>query len=97
MISSIFKGDDTGAFGGSLITLEFENPNGIPISRLDFRCGKIFKQYEKPQSPLKINLTSTETEQLDCINSCYVAFYDNEGRKKTQEAYFSFCARRKVV
>ena len=93
----IYTKDDTNAFDNNFLTIELENATGLAISKAEFRCGKIFKTFENPMFPLTVNFSSEETELLNYTNACYLAVYDEQGRKRTCEGHIIFNARKGVV
>lgn len=93
----IYKGDNTGTFGNSFITINLDNPNDYIISKVIFVCGCITKTFENPIFPLKINLSSEETKTLKPSNVCYLVAYDSEGRQKTCQGTLTFKATNGVL
>lgn len=93
----LYRGDDTNAFDNKFITIELENAEGLIISKAEFKCGYILKTFEYPTFPIEISLTSEETSNLSQNNSCYLAIYDEQGRKHTCDGYLSFSSKREVV
>lgn len=96
-MTTIFKGDDTNAFGGIFISINLKNPNNKIITKAEFRCGIIYKVFENPIFPLHINLDATETTKLNDENIGYLAIYDEYGKKKTLAGNVIFKAKRRVV
>lgn len=94
---SIYKGDDTQAFGGSFLTINLEGSEEFIISKAIWRSGSIVKEIQNPEFPITINLTSEETSKLAQDNVCYLAVFDANGLKKTCEGSFRFCAKVRVV
>lgn len=97
MTQPIYKGDNTGAFGNSFITINLDNPDDYIISKVIFVCGCIQKTFENPTFPLVINLTSDETKILKPSNICYLVAYDSEGRQKTCQGTLTFKATNGVL
>lgn len=93
----LYRGDDTDAFGQKFITIELENVNELIISKAEFRCGNILKTFENPIFPIEVSLTSEETSQLQQNNICYLAIYDEQGRKHTCNGYLTFYSKQEVV
>ena len=93
----LYRGDDTNAFGGKFITINLDNAEGLNISKAEFRCAAILKTFENPTFPLEVNLSSEETSQLTGHNSCYLAIYDEHGRKHTCEGVLTFESKKEVV
>lgn len=97
MEQPIYKGDDTGAFGNSFITINLDNPNDYEVSKVVFVCGCVYKEFENPTFPIVINLTSEETNKLKASNVCYLVAYDSEGRQKTCKGTLTFNAQNGVI
>lgn len=97
MTTAIFKGDDTGAFGKTFITINLNNPENYVISKAIFVCGCIEKEIKNPDFPLKINLTSQQTAQLRATNICYLVVFDEEGRQATCQGTLKFNAQNGVL
>ena len=95
--NTIYKGDDTGAFGSSFITINLDNPNDYEVSKVIFVCGCIQKSFNNPVFPLTINLSSEETEKLRSSNVCYLVAYDSQGRQKTCKGTLTFNAQNGVL
>ena len=93
----LFRGDDTNAFGGRFLEINLENSTGLNISKAEFRCGSIVKTFENPIFPLEISLTGEETSKLYQNNACYLAIYDEQGRKHTCSGHLTFTTKREVV
>ena len=95
-MTTIFKGDDTGAFGNTFITVNLEEA-GYAISKAIFVCGCIKKEYTSPSFPLTINLSTEETKKLNMSNACYLVVYDSEGKQATCEGTLTFGAKNGVI
>lgn len=93
----IYKGDDTTAFDSKFITIELDNPNNLTIKKAIFVSGKIRKEFDNPVFPLEIGLNSQETKLLNYQNDCYLAVFDEYGRKQTCEGCLYFDAQKEVV
>lgn len=94
----IHIGDDTDAFGFSFLTINLENASEYVISKAEVRIGPVKKIFNNPVFPLHVSLNQQETNQLnEYSNKCYMAIYDNIGRKYTCEGTLSFKASPKVV
>ena len=94
----IYKGDDTSAFGGNFCIIDATIPEGHLVSKAKVKIGNLPDiTIETPEFPLRINLTSAQTRQLDTQNTCYMAIWDEQGRKKTCEGVLKFVAKDEVV
>lgn len=83
----IYRGDDTGAFGNTFLTVKLKNADGLKFSKAVFRCGEITKEFENPMFPLKINFTAKETSKMYDFNRCYLAVWDENGLKQTCKGF----------
>ena len=97
MINAIYKGDNTGAFGNTFLTINLNNPLGYTISKAIFVTGCIQKPYENPEFPLQINFTSEETPKLGATNVGYLVVFDSQGRQKTCNGKVIFNAINGVI
>ena len=94
----IYKGDDTAAFGNTLLTINATIPEGRVVSKAKVKIGNLpVMTFSNPVFPLKINLTSSQTRQLSTQTECYMAVYDEEGRKATCKGVLKFVAKDEVV
>lgn len=96
-MTQLYKGDDTNAFDAKFLTIELENAQGLQISKAVFKCGTILKEFENPTFPLSIDLCCEETLRLNCSNTCYLAIYDDKGRKRTCSGSLCLIAKNEVV
>lgn len=95
---TVRKGDDTNAFDFSFLTVELDNPEDFLITKAEIKIGTIVKTIENPEFPLEISLSNEETIRLnECRNQCFMAVYDDVGRKYTCEGTLTFPASPKVV
>lgn len=97
----LFRGDNTSAFDDNFIIVEVEFPDDTwadRISMAEFKVtGLPSMVFENPVFPITINLTSEQTALLKDVNECYLAVYDEEGRKRTCEGQLTFTSKRRVV
>lgn len=97
-MNSIFRGDDTNAFGQNWLYIEVDYPSDWNISRAEFKIGDLpVMVFEEPEFPLPVNLMSSQTALLKDVNVCYLALYDENGLKQTCEGSYSFKTRKKAV
>lgn len=100
-MTNIFKGDNTGAFNNTFLKINLRMPEGFeetPISKAKFKVSNLPTMiFNNPVFPLQINLTSAQTAQLKQQNTCYLAIYDEEGRKATCKGNIKFVAYDSVV
>lgn len=93
----MYQGDNTEAFGGTFLSVNLTNDTGYAVSKAVWKCGKLRKEFANPTFPLIINLDSKETKELYENNTCYLAVWDSEGRKKTCEGSLNFQTKAEVV
>ena len=79
MINAIYKGDNTGAFGNTFLTIGLNNPLGYTISKAIFVTGCIQKIYENPVFPLRINFNEEETPKEEITWSFYRGVAPSKG------------------
>lgn len=96
---TIFQGDNTAAFGGNFLTINISTESGVvpEIKRAELKIGCLRKNFLNPVFPITINLSESETEKLQAINTAYLAVWDNEGRKKTCEGKLTFSTNARRV
>lgn len=93
----ITRGDDTGAFGQHWLKVNVDIPVTWVVSRAELRVGSLLLDFEEPEFPMLVNLTSSQTAQLKDSNACYIALYDEDGLKQTIEGTYTFPTRKQVV
>lgn len=96
-MTAIYKGDDTGAFGQNFIKVNFLQADQYTVSKCIFQCGPVQKIFTRPQFPIYINFSSTETKRLYQESTCYLQVFDENGLKITCEGTLSFTAKPQVV
>lgn len=94
---TIFKGDNSAAFGRNFITIHLNNPYEFEVTKAIFKCGCIVKEFENPIFPLRISFDEEETKQFNFNNVCYLAVFDSMGRKRTCKGKLNFTAQGQVV
>lgn len=93
-----YKGDDFDAFDNDGIKVDLiYKPDTLIISRAELRVGKVLVSIDNPEFPIVWSPSSEVTEQLDYANECYLAVYDDEGRKRTCQGSFTFICKEKEV
>lgn len=98
MARTYYKGDDFNAFNQDWVKIELDFPEDWIISKIAFKVGNLpVMIYHNPVFPLYISLTSEQTIDLKDVNTCYLAIFDEEGRKQTLEGSWSFIAENEVV
>lgn len=98
MAEKYYKGDDFDAFDQEWAKIELDFPEDWIISKADFKVGNLpVMRFNNPIFPLDVNLTSEQTTNLKDVNTCYMAIYDDLGRKQTLEGSWTFQAEDEVV
>jgi len=94
----IFRGDDTGAFGQTWLRINLDIPSTWTVTKAELKIGNLpVMEFDEPEFPLPVNLTSAQTARLKDNNTCYLALYDEDGLKQTLESSFTFYTRKQVV
>lgn len=102
---SIYKGDNTAAYGGAFITIEVTNPNLVKISKIVFVVnGGIIKRewtdenyFQREKTELVVNFDSQETQKLLQSNVGNLVTYDEFDRQQTCQEYVTFEAKAGVI
>ena len=104
---TIFKGDDTGAFGNNFITVRVKNPYLYPITRIEVITNsstcippKPFtdeNNFQVEDIELEVNYSSDETVKLNSSNIVNVVVYDSQGKQSTCPQSLTFYARNGVI
>ena len=98
MVEKYYKGDDYNAFGENWVLIELDFPEDWVISKAEFKVGNLpLMKFIDPVFPIVVNLTSEQTINLKDVNTCYMAIYDEENRKKTLDGSWTFKAEDEVV
>ena len=93
-----YKGDDFDAFGQEWAIIELDLPEDWIVSRAELKVGNLpALVFEDPIFPIPVNLESYQTSNLKDVNTCYIALYDEEGRKQTLDGSWTFVAEDEVV
>lgn len=104
-MTSIYKGDDTRAFGGNFINIKINNPDLYKISKIIFAVngGVITKTFtdenyfQVEETNLTVNFTSKETLKLNAINIGNLLVYDEHGYQETCVQSIQFNAQNGVI
>ena len=104
---TIYKGDDTRAFGNNFLTIKVENPNEYPISKLVFSVnggciqkpfyGKDYNNFQTEEIVLNVNFSSEETMKLNATNVGNLVAYDMNGLQYTCSQTLIFYAQNGVI
>ena len=94
---TLYRGDDTDAFGNSFIQITLDGGESLIISKAIFQCGTIKKTFTNPVFPLLIQLSAAETRGLPTTNLCYLAVWDSLGKKRTCDGTLEFTTQSQVV
>ena len=104
-MASIFKGDDTRAFGGNFINIKVNNPDLYKITKLVFvvNGGTITKTFtdedffQTEETTLTVNFSSEETARLTNVNVGNLLAYDENGYQATCIQSVQFNAQNGVI
>ena len=103
--NSIYKGDNTAAFGGNYLTIKVTNEQLYKISKIIFSVngGKIQKTFtdanyfQVAETLLTVNFTSEETQMLTAVNVGNLLAYDEYDRQFTCHQSVTFNAQNGVI
>ena len=97
-MTTIYKGDDTNAFGQNFIKINRpQNSDGYTISKVVFQCGPIQKVYVRPTFPIYVNFSSEESKRLPSVAECYMQVFDEKGLRTTCNGTLTFTAKAQAV
>ena len=93
-----FKGDDFDAFEQEWVELELDIPEDWIVVKAKFKVGNLPAiDIDNPVFPMFLSLNSSQTINLKDVNTCYMAIYDEKGRKRTLNGSWTFIAEDEVV
>lgn len=93
-----YKGDDFNSFNQEWVQIQLDIPVDWTVYKAEFKVGNLpVMRFINPVFPLDVSLTSEQTANLKDINTCYLAIYDEEGRKQTLDGSWTFTAEDEVV
>ena len=97
-MAKYYKGDDFNSFDQEWAVVEVDIPEDWVVSKAELRVGNLPKMtFYNPVFPFPVNLEAYQTSNLKDVNTCYLAIYDEEGRKQTLEGSWTFIAENEVV
>ena len=92
------RGDDWNAFGQEWALIEADIPEDWVVSKAVFKVGNLAPiTFENPVFPIPFSLESYQTIDLKDVTTCYLAIYDEQGRKQTLEGSWTFETEEEVV
>ena len=93
-----YKGDDFNAFDQEWALVEVDIPEDWVVTKAELRIGNLPKMtFPDPVFPFPVNLAAYQSANLKDINECYLAIYDEKGRKLTLDGSWTFIAENEVV
>lgn len=105
--NTVFKTDDTGAFGNQFITIKFKNPRLYPVSKILVVVNggvcippKEFtdeNNFQIEETTLNVNFVSNETAKFNAANVVNLVAYDMQGLQYTCRQSFTFYAQNGVI
>ena len=97
-MTKYYKGDDFDAFGQEWALIEVDIPETWVVSKAKLKVGNLPElTFYNPVFPLPVKLSSYQSINLKNINECYLAIYDDKGRKLTMDGSWTFVAENEVV
>ena len=98
MSNTYYKGDDWNAFGQEWVKIYFNIPENWTVTKAEFKVGNLpVMTFNSPVSPLTVSLDSSQTKNLKDVNTCYLALYDENGRKQTLDGSWTFVVKEEKV
>ena len=102
---TLFRGDNTSAFGNNFITIKVKNPDLMPISKIIFvvNGGQIKKtftdaeNFAREETLLTVNFDSNETAKLSAVNVGNLVTYDIMNRQSTCPQSLTFYTQGGVI
>lgn len=105
--NTVFKTDDTGAFGNKFIKIKVLNPRLYPVSKIlvvvnggvCIRPKELTDEnnFQRAEIILTVNFLSNETAKLNATNVVNVVAYDMQGLQYTCHQSFTFSAQNGVI
>ena len=97
-MTTIYKGDDTNAFGQHFIRIHRPtNMDDYTISKVIFQCGPIQKVFSKPVFPIYVDFSAAESKKLNQNSVCYLQVFDERGLRQTCHGTLEFTAKAQVI
>ena len=98
MTNVYYRGDDFDAFDQNWAQIVVDIPESWDVSRAEIKIGNLpVMTIVEPQFPMYISLDSSQTANLKDVSVCYMALFDQFGRKQTLEGSWTFTTKEKVV
>lgn len=93
-----FKGDDFDAFGQTWALVEADIPEDWVVTKAELKVGVLPTMvFKNPEFPFAVNLNRLQTADLKDVSTCYLALFDEKGRKQTLEGSWTFNTENEVV
>ena len=97
-MTKYYKGDDFDSFDQEWAEIEVDIPEDWIVSKAEFRVGDLPNiVIPNPVFPMPISLSAYQTANLRDYSTCYLALYDEQGRKQTCEGSWTFFTNNEVV
>ena len=98
IVVKYFKGDDFDAFDQEWAMVEADIPEDWVVTKAELKIGILPTIVIKnPVFPFSISLNRLQTSELKDVSTCYMAIYDEKGRKQTLEGSWTFKTENEVV
>ena len=97
-MTKYYKGDDFDSFNQEWAMVDVDIPEDWVVTKAELRVGDLPRMtFMDPIFPFPVNLSSFQSANLKNVNTCYLAIYDEEGRKQTLDGSWTFIAEDEVV
>ena len=98
MANTYRRGDDWNAFDEEWALIEADIPEDWVVTKAELKIGDLPKMtFLNPVFPFPLSLAGYQNINLKDVVSCYMAIYDEEGRKKTLDGSWTFMTEEDVV
>ena len=98
MSNRYYRGDDWNSFNQEWALIEVDVPEDWVISKAEFKVGNLpVMTFNNPIFPLSVSLEAYQTKNLKDVTTCYVAIYDEQGRKQTLNGSWTCTTEEEVV
>lgn len=97
-MAKYFKGDDFDAFDQEWALVEADIPEDWVVTKAELKIGILpTLVFKNPEFPFSVTLNHLQTSELKDVSTCYMAIYDEKGRKQTLEGSWTFTTENEVV
>ena len=97
-MTTYYRGDDWNSFGQEWVKIQVNIPSDWVVSKAELKVGDLpVMTFTEPEFPIYVSLNSSQTKNLKDVNTCYLAIYDEYGRKQTLNNSWTFITESEKV